>query len=932
MRIASCPIGVTVLACTFGIVGTAAAIQPDRAPEALVTKLLPQADPTWSPDARFGRAVAIDGDTIVFGAPWEEHSGFTKAGAVYVYTLAGADWLFQQRIIATDPDQYHEFGHAVAISGDTLVIGADRDDALVDDAGAAYVFVRSGDASDDLFGHAVAVDGDTVAVSAPGNDNTSQGDVGAVYVHTRSAGVWTQQQKLIHGDPVLSDLFGISLALEGDSLIAGASWKTVSGVPLAGAAYVFTRSGSSWSQQQKLTAHTGPAMEAFGQSVALHGDIAFIGVPSANLGLGGEGAADVFTRSGGVWFGQARLTAGDPGEDDHFGSSLALDGDTVLLGAYGDDLTSGNETGSAYVFTGAGASWSEQEKLTASGAEGGDRFSWSLALQGDTAFIGAPNDDHDGGTMAGSGYVFERNGTAWGSEKTIVPMDGGDSQGFGSSLAMDGSTLVVGAPWDDHSGFTYAGSVSVFVQDGSRWTLQQRLFPSVPEQNSGFGWSLDVSGDTIVVGSSTDDHSGVDDAGSVYVFQRNQGLWVEQQRLTIQSSVPAWGEYFGSGVAIDLDTIVVGIPGFETAGVPVGKLEVFVRSGSTWMLQDVLVNPLGEEQQLGEFVSVSGNTTVASGYPGGFGTPRAFVFTRTSTSWDAGVELPSGGDEGFGRQVSIDVDRLVVSAPGSKAARVFMKSGASWEFEDRLTPTYTSSNIDFGSTSISILGDRVMVSGNSGYPEGGHAYVFHRSGSSWTETLMFSAPPVLPEDGFGRSVAQTSDTVAIGAPSHQFGNWTGAGAVFVYEGLFEADLEIIKTDGTPTASPGGQTTYIIDASNPTGPGDANGATVFDLFPGELSCTWTCLSSGGAACTAGPVAGPINDAVDLPVGGSVSYAAVCDIDPGATGFLVNTSVITLPTGMTDPDLANNTDSDVDTLVAGDLIFADGFETGDTGAWN
>jgi len=923
MRAASCLLGIVLV--IIGGVSTAPA-QPDFTPEALITKLLPQADPAWTPDARFGRAVAVDGDTAVFGAPWEEHSAFTKVGAVYVFTLVGADWLFQQRIIAPDPDQYHEFGHSVAISGDTIVIGADRDDDDADDAGAAYVFVRSGELwsleqkltpdeiflnEDDLFGHAVAIDGDTVAVAAPGNNNSHLTDVGAVFVYTRSAGVWTEQQKLIHADPVASDLLGISLATDGDTLIAGASWKEVGGVPFAGAAYVFTRTAGVWIQQQKLTAPSGPAMEAFGSTLALRGDTAFIGVPVANLGLGREGAVDVFTRSGSTWTGHARLTASDAEEDDYFGTSLAFDADTVLIGAYGDDLATGNETGSAYVFTGAGAIWAEQAKLAASDAEGGDRFSWSVALEGDTAFIGAPNDDHDGGTMAGSGYVFGRSGATWTEETKIIAREADDVQVFGFSVAMSGDTILIGSIGDDLPTTIGPGSVSVFVNNGSTWTFQQLLTASDGQLGDTFGVSVAVSGDTAVVGAPNDDHSSVTDAGSAYVFTRSGGVWTEQQKLILDGWPISVMDRFAQSVSVDGDTIVIGAP-----GVPIA--EVFTRSAGVWSMQQWLEQlPVGLE--FGWSVSLSGDTAAVSDPYDGTGNVTVFERTGSTWSYQSNVFGDRPGSK-FGHSVSLSGDTLAIGVPDGGVQPfgetwIFRRVASAWVLEQTLEPEGWSVFLpsEFGHA-VAVDGDRLVVGDPQGNSLYGATQIFLREGTTWSALPPFTSPIADDPEQLGYAVAISGQDIVLGAPYNNHWEEPDVGAVYVLAQRFEVDLSITKDDGQTTALPGGHTTYTIVATNTAGPGDAFGATVLDVFPGELTCTWTCVPSGGANCTAGPVVGSINETIDLPLGGAATYTAVCDINPGATGSLVNTATVNLPAGMTDPNLSNNTATDINTLVA------------------
>ncbi len=217
--------------------------------------------------------------------------------------------------------------------------------------------------------------------------------------------------KLLADDGATNDFFGFSIALCGDTAVIGAFRDSddVKGVD-SGSAYVFTRSGTNWSQQAKLTAADGAGNDTFGGSVALSDDTAVIGALRGDDDVNGvdSGSAYVFTRSGTTWSQQTKFTAADGAAGDEFGYSVALSGDTVVIGAARDD-DKGNDSGSAYVFTRSGASWSQQAKLTVADGAADDVFGWGVALSGDTVVIGAPTSIFvlPGGT--GSAYVFDIN-------------------------------------------------------------------------------------------------------------------------------------------------------------------------------------------------------------------------------------------------------------------------------------------------------------------------------------------------------------------------------------------------------------------------------------------------------------------------------------------------------------------------------------------
>jgi hypothetical protein len=380
-----------------------------------------------------------------------------------------------QKLLASDGAAFDDFGVTIAVDGDTAVIGArlNDDDGL--DSGSAYVFTRtagvwteqqkltaSDGAASDQFGLAVAVDGDTVVIGAEADDDDGSSS-GSAYVFTRSAGVWTEQQKLTASDAATGDWFGSSVAVAGDTAIIGAEREDENGSN-SGSAYVFTRSAGVWTEQQKLTASDGFDFDDFGDSMAIDGDTAVIGARFGDLSnLFAEsdfGAAYVFTSSFGVWTEQQKLIASDGAKEDQFGFSVSVDGDTAVIGARLDE----GDTGAAYVFTRSAGVWTEQQKLTASDGAAGHEFGYSVAVGGDTAVIGAWM-DNDNGDESGSAYRFTRSAGVWSEQAKLIASDIAAFDHFGQAVAMSGGTTVVGATRDDDKG-SASGSAYVFSQRG----------------------------------------------------------------------------------------------------------------------------------------------------------------------------------------------------------------------------------------------------------------------------------------------------------------------------------------------------------------------------------------------------------------------------------------------------------------------------------
>ena len=248
----------------------------------------------------------------------------------------------------------------------------------------------------------------------------------------------------------------------------------------------------------------------------------------------------------------AKLTASDAASRDFFGKSVAVDGDTAVIGAVGDD-DAGSSSGSVYVFVRSNGGWVEQAKLTASDAADHDLFGNSVAVDGDTAVISAQSKDGVG-SRSGAVYVFVRSGDEWVEQAKLTASDAADHDLFGAPAAVDDDTAVFGAHYDDDGGYR-SGAVYVFVRSDGGWVEQAKLTASDAASHHYFGSSVAVTGDTILIGADGDDNAG-EDSGSMYVFVRSGDGWVEQAKLT--ASDAAQSDRFGTSVA-HRERFVVGV-------------------------------------------------------------------------------------------------------------------------------------------------------------------------------------------------------------------------------------------------------------------------------------------------------------------------------------------------------------------------------------
>jgi hypothetical protein len=382
---------------------------------------------------------------------------------------------FQQKLVGADSERYDYFGDKVALSGDTVAVSANEDDIGSNaDQGSVYVFTRSGatwtfqqkltafdGGNNDLFGSAVALNGNTLVVGAP---TTGYSRAGSTYVFTRSGATWTFQQKLTAYDAMGNDHFGDALALTDYTLAVGAHGADINGIDGQGAVYVFTRIGASWTLQKKIFAADGATFDYFGTEVALDGDTLAVSAHYDDIGTNkDQGSTYVFKRYGTIWLFEQKLTAYDGTKDDHFGSGVALSGDTVVVGAKRKKVGANYNQGSAHVFTRSGTVWTLQQKLTANDGTESDYFGHAVALRGDLAVVSAHFANLGAGYDQGAVYVFTRSGTVWTQIKKLYTSDGAKFDRFGSTVALSSDTLAVGMRNDQFGPTPSKGAAYVFA-------------------------------------------------------------------------------------------------------------------------------------------------------------------------------------------------------------------------------------------------------------------------------------------------------------------------------------------------------------------------------------------------------------------------------------------------------------------------------------
>lgn len=380
----------------------------------------------------------------------------------------------------------------------------------------------------------------------------------------------TEFQKLTAGDGAVNDNFGYSVGISGNTAIVGA-WHddrpNLAGDD-AGSAYIFRSDGmGTWSQLDKLTASDAAKGNAFGSAVAIDGNLAVVGA----LQKGTAGGAYIFQDNGtGDWVQLDTLAGNDATAGAQFGYSVAISGNTAIVGAWQNN----SATGAAYVFRDNGAGdWAQIGKLTANDGAAGDRFGISVAISGTTALIGASFDSAMAGPLVGAAYVFEDNGGTWSQVDKLTASDAHLANHFGTSVALDGDSAVIGAP-GDATGGAEAGAAYVFRRDASLgWQEKHKLLASDPHSSAEFGSSVGIDGEAVIVGAFQHDDGGLS-SGSAYFFSENAvGSWQQVSKL-VASDIAA-GDALGFSVGLSAGVGLAGVPLSNSVGIDAGAAYLF---------------------------------------------------------------------------------------------------------------------------------------------------------------------------------------------------------------------------------------------------------------------------------------------------------------------------------------------------------------------
>jgi len=706
---------------------------------------------------RLGAAVAISGDTAIVGAYLEDAGlGMLYAGAAYVYQLQhDGTWLETQKLVASDPGAGRRFGYSVAMDGDRAIIGAIGHQWTGGwGGGAAYIFERQGDGS------------------------------------------WLETQKLTASDGAAGDQFGISVGISGSFLIVGAygvdhvAFATVGpgdpGYPFppydprygqiytgmvtysySGAAYAFRRQGDgSWLQGAKLRPPQGDRGEVkFGISVAVAGGRAVVGAPYASTG----GFAYVFEiQPNGSWHHDVTLEGWDGmAHGARFGHAVAIDGTTAMIGAYYDNLR-GPASGAVYAYElQPNGDWQGTQVLTGSDSAAWHAFGNSVAISGDIAIIGAFFDS-DAGPASGSAYVFARVGvSAWLEVAKLLAFDGESGDYFGSAVAFGSEYAVVGAPYDDDKG-TDAGAAYV----SGPYAVDRLL--DLGDYNS----SVLASTDTALAIGDSKGTVGMVEGGAACVLEKN-GDWELAATLLPPGGEAGEYDHFGSALDVSGDVIVVGAPDSDLTAQDGGAAFAFEKNGA-WDYTFTITASDGEaSDRFGSAIAVVGDIALI-GAPGdddnGADAGAAYFFERAPNgTWDEIRKVKSAlAGHHFGASVDLDATYAVIGAPndtgytaGSGAVYVFKADGlGDWAFHQKLIVA-DGAAADYFGAAVGISGDLIAVGApgdDDGAADSGSVYTFRLNVDTWELDAKLVSPEPEAGVGLGEELDLNAPYLAVGSP------------------------------------------------------------------------------------------------------------------------------------------------------------------------
>lgn len=815
----------------------------------------------------FGIRLSISGETALVSAHHAAVDGNSRAGAAFVFRWNGTSWSTIATLKANDPQERQSFGGALSLDGSTAVIGADGDDDNGSYSGAVYVFRElNGSWSQiaklhpvdpepfDHFGFGVAIDSDTLVVGANLEDEGGY-QSGAAYVFRESGGAWHQVAKLIADDAYSGDYFGVSVSIDGDTILVGAIWDD-EGATNSGSCYVFRETEGHWSQIAKLTAHDPQHHDQFGFSVALDNGTALIG-SARNLESSTPGGISyVFQETNSGWIELSTLGTSDGATDNDFGRWVALSGTRAVVGASTADLP-GSGSGAAYVYE---LRFSTDDCNLNGRPDECDADCNQNGIPDDCDLDLGTSPDCNGNLIPdecdiSAGTSLDCNGNDVPDECDIASgaSDDCDSNGVPDDCQLDcnanhtpdvcdlaNATSVDcnrnGIPDEcdlateaspDCNANSIPDECDVELETSSDCdhngvpdecdedcngngipdacdvvpTHLARLFASDGAQGDRFGNAVDLCNDTLIVGSEFADNGGIS-RGAAYLFRNGESGWAHIATLTASDAEDH--DEFGNDVAIDGDTVIVGAMRERDGGYESGAAYVFREIAGSWQqIAKLVANDAAPYDQFGFSVDISGTTAVVGMF-----------------------EAPNGEAHGGG-------------------AYIFQEMDGTWQQVAKLTDEEAASDDYFG-YSVAVDGSRIMIGSIvKGPPDNrkGAVFAYRNANGVWLPDGVISREDGAMYDEFGCDVRIDGDRAVIGAFQTDIEGVINAGAAYEYRRAPDGWLLSRTFVADPPVS-GGYFGYRVALSGRTAAFGSNRSSNMPNSPGaayifrEIGGDWT----------------------------------------------------------------------------------------------
>jgi hypothetical protein len=522
---------------------------------------------------------------------------------------------------------------------------------------------------------------------------------------------------LVGSDTIAGDWFGGAVAISGPTVVVGAPNHDSD----AGAAYIFTQSGTSWTQSTEF-AGTVAAGSFVGYSVAVSGSSAVVGAP----GSGNDGAAYVLVQSNDQWALESELPAPKGDSDENFGNSVSVDGSTVAVGAWQ------NRTGAVYVFTQDGASWSPAATLQGLDPQGGSDLGASVVVSGQEIAVGGVEAQGNSGAV----YLFDDSSGSWLPTSVVTPTSGDDGDFLSSrSLAVSGNEVLVGAP--GHSGGLNGGNPGqalIFVDSGTRWTESAKLIPTESLAGFKFGSAVGVSGLVAVIGAP----GAFADTGRAYVTTPDiAGLYTPT--LAIEGKGTVAGDRFGAAAALSGTTAIIGAPGRK------GR-------GAAYVFEETTNVPYS-----GGTVRCKPGQLV----DGQFSAGECRGWTQTAEL--TGNNTTTG--DNFAATVAINGNTAIIGAPNHNntgAAYIYTYTNNQWTQTAELTGNNTTTGDNFAAT-VAINGNTAII-GAPNHNNTGAAYIYTYTNNQWTQTAELTGNNTTTGDNFAAAIGLSDSMIVVGSP------------------------------------------------------------------------------------------------------------------------------------------------------------------------